>query len=194
MTNHTMGKSHAGGVKAGLSRAAYQDPTPASMKMLPRAPAPKQAINEQTMRTYERILTLWRYVSHSCQGEMLRDSGCRESNSDYMTPSHAYYHYTTARKKSSSPRVRTIPKVYFGPTQNITEAPTLSRLVHPSGFSRASRLAVARLGLGTTSLFGLLASHRSGVRILNRIALQFWCTLQDSNLRPFECESNALTN
>lgn len=24
-------------------------------------------------------------------------SGCRESNPDYMTPSHAYYHYTTAR-------------------------------------------------------------------------------------------------
>src|SRR3989338_6356440 len=106
MTNHTMGKSHAGGVKAGLSRAAYQDPTPASMKMLPRAPAPKQAINEQTMRTYERILTLWRYVSHSCQGEMLRDSGCRESNSDYMTPSHAYYHYTTARSEDRTPRLK----------------------------------------------------------------------------------------
>ena len=24
-------------------------------------------------------------------------SGCRESNSDYMHPMHAYYHYTTAR-------------------------------------------------------------------------------------------------
>ena len=30
--------------------------------------------------------------------------------------------------------------------------------------ARASRLAVARLGLGTASLFGKLASHRSGVR------------------------------
>ncbi len=37
-------------------------------------------------------------------------------------------------------------------------------LVRIRGNSLASRFAVAKLGLGTASLFGLLTSHRSGVR------------------------------
>lgn len=40
--------------------------------------------------------------------------------------------------------------------------------VHTVGrgrLSRGSRLVATRLGLGTASLFGLLASHRSGVRV-----------------------------
>ena len=35
------------------------------------------------------------------------------------------------------------------------------------GIARTSRLAVARLGLGTASRFRLLTKHRSGVRFLH---------------------------
>lgn len=43
-------------------------------------------------------------------------------------------------------------------------------LVPEEGLSLASHLAAARLGLGTASLLGLLASHRSGVLVLPRSA------------------------
>ena len=71
-------------------------------------------------RRVTRTLVYTRYaaadVSHT-SGEILF-SGCRESNPVYTHPKRAYYRYTTARKKNSSPRVRTIPKVYYGPAKN----------------------------------------------------------------------------
>ena len=44
-------------------------------------------------------------VSHTSGGILF--SGCRESNPVYTHPKRAYYRYTTARKKNSSPRVCT---------------------------------------------------------------------------------------
>ena len=93
-------------------------------------------------------------LAYSLQQEKQNShSGCRESNPGYMTPSHVYYHYTTARFRVMSavgppgiepglyePESYVLP-VYYGPVRDITR-----------------------------------------------------CTFQDSNLRPFECESNALTN
>ena len=62
---------------------------------------------ERTRRSVE-MLTFPHSSSElsKCDGVALRErtrehilswSGCRESNPDCMTPSHAYYHYTTAR-------------------------------------------------------------------------------------------------
>ncbi|TSC60900.1 MAG: hypothetical protein Athens041674_952 [Parcubacteria group bacterium Athens0416_74] len=48
------------------------------------------------------------------------------------------------------------PRARFGAVANVYQG---------ERFARASRIAVALLGLGTASLFGLLALHRSGVRI-----------------------------
>lgn len=38
-----------------------------------------------------------KFLTQLTLGKEFSLSGCRESNPGYMTPSHAYYHYTTAR-------------------------------------------------------------------------------------------------
>ncbi len=79
-----------------------------------------------------------------------------------MTPSHAYYHYTTARLDD-------VPLV--GPPG-----------IEPGLYEPESYVLPVYYGPSGTPLK------------LVQEPLGSLCTFQDSNLRPFECESNALTN
>jgi hypothetical protein len=53
-----------------------------------------------------------------------------------------------------------------------------------TGLSLASRLVATRLGLGTASLFGVFASHRSGVRVPT--PLRGFCDMKTAaKMQPF---------
>ena len=58
-------------------------------------------------------------------------------------------------------------------------------------FGFASRLAVARLGLTTTSRFRLLAKHRSGVQISHQNKILYFVPRGRFEL-PHSCEHTAL--
>jgi len=80
--------------------------------------------------------------------------------------------------------------VYYGPTKNIT-----SDMCNTSG-GYEYFLVATRKSRSPDSRSRKLARRCSILHSPTTCSecLSWLCTLQDSNLRPFECESNALTN
>ncbi|TSC61767.1 MAG: hypothetical protein Athens041674_662 [Parcubacteria group bacterium Athens0416_74] len=79
---------------------------------------------------------------------------------------------------------------YYGPTKNIT-----SDMYNTPG-GHEYFLIATRKSRSPDSRSRKLARRRSVLHSPTTCSacLSWLCTLQDSNLRPFECESNALTN